>query len=167
LLAACLLAAAAAHGAPAPDMKQARKLAEQLRAAQVKVRRMLLDTANKIDAKDPAEKRVREVLFGLSQNELAQAIEGLEGLLAQPDGQDAAKRARRIAAAQDKAIDVLDEAGARVKLRRSASTVSIREVEKKVAKSLPVALPNSLSKTSTPIQACGLLKPQSDHNPCL
>lgn len=34
----------------------------------------------------------------------------------------------------DKAIDVLDEAGARVKLRRSTSTISVREVEKKMAR---------------------------------
>ncbi len=107
LLMACLLAAATAAAAPAPNVEQARKLAQQLRAAQLKVRQMLLDTANKIDAKDPAEKRVREVLFGLSQNELAEAVAGLEAVLAQPEGQDAAKRAQRIAAAQDKAIDVL------------------------------------------------------------
>jgi len=34
----------------------------------------------------------------------------------------------------DKAIDVLDEAGARVKLRRSSSMISVREVEKKMAR---------------------------------
>ncbi len=99
----------AASVAPAQQQTHpdTRKLVQQLREAQLKVRKMLMETADKIQVEGPAEKRVRDVLFGLSQNELASAVQGLEMLLQAPQGQNAAEQAKRIAAAQDKAIDVL------------------------------------------------------------
>ncbi|HHQ47935.1 MAG TPA: ATP-dependent Clp protease ATP-binding subunit, partial [Acidobacteria bacterium] len=45
----------------------------------------------------------------------------------------------------DKAIDVLDEAGARVKLRRSSSTVSLREVENKISR-VVAAMKDAISR---------------------
>jgi len=110
MVAACLtvsLVGAALGADAAPDLAQTRKLLGQLREAQLQVRKVLLETAEKIDADDPAEKRVRDVLFGLSQNELAAAVHGLETLLQGGGGQDVTTMAKHIALSQDKAIDVL------------------------------------------------------------
>ena len=109
-LVACVLTMGAGVGSGAdnqPDLGAAQKLAAQLKDAQLKVRQMLLATAGKVNADDPAEKRVRDVLYGLSQNELATAVKSLEALLDTTEGKDAVMHAKQIAAAQDKAIDVL------------------------------------------------------------
>ena len=110
LASACLVAltlGTALGAAAQPDLAQTRKLMTQLRDTQLQVRKLLLATAEKVDADDPAEKRVRDVLFGISQNELAAAVHGLETLLQGANEQDAGKLAQQIAASQDKAIEVL------------------------------------------------------------
>ena len=95
-----------AHSAPPRHTALLGRLSK-LRKAQVDIRAGVLNAASAIDPSDAHEKRIRDVLYGLSGNELAGAIQTLETLVATSDPAEVERLVKQLAASQDRAIDIL------------------------------------------------------------
>ena len=81
----------------------------EVKAKQVEIRDTVFAIAKAMDVNNVTEKRVRDVLYGLSATELAAAIQALETLEKNGSGNEAKATTRRLVESQDKAIKMLEK----------------------------------------------------------
>jgi hypothetical protein len=80
-----------------------------IKAKQVQIRDTVLTVAKAMDVNNITEKRVRDVLYGLSSTEFAAAITALETLEKNGGGDDIKPLVKQLTDSQDKAIKILEK----------------------------------------------------------
>ncbi|MEW6356380.1 MAG: hypothetical protein AB1696_08650 [Planctomycetota bacterium] len=80
-----------------------------LKERQLAIRKAVLEVAAEMDVKNSTEKKIRDILYGLSGNEMVAAIQAIEGLgmVKEPDRMQHILTA--LTHSQDKAIEVLEK----------------------------------------------------------
>lgn len=80
-----------------------------IKTKQIQIRDTVLAIAKTMDVNNVTEKRVRDVLYGLSATELATAIATLESLEKNGNSDEARPLVKRVVEAQDRAIKILEK----------------------------------------------------------
>lgn len=92
-----------------PQVASADTPLDGLKERQMAIRKAIIEVAAGMDVKNSVEKRIRDVLYGLSGNEMIAAIQALERIADTRDAQKVREIAAALTAAQDKSIRVLEK----------------------------------------------------------
>ncbi|NOZ21570.1 MAG: hypothetical protein GXP25_10835 [Planctomycetes bacterium] len=80
-----------------------------LKQRQLAIRKAVLNIAAEMDVKNTTEKKIRDILYGLSGNEMVAAIQAIEGLGMVKDTERARHLIVALTKSQDKAIEILEK----------------------------------------------------------
>ena len=80
-----------------------------LKQRQLAIRKAILAVAADMDVKNTTEKKIRDILYGLSGNEMVAAIQAIEALGVVKDSERTQRLALALAGAQDKTIQILEK----------------------------------------------------------